>query len=335
MAHADCERFEALLDRVVGDDGALDVEPEAFLADHPVLCRRCALSRGLYEGMLGVDSAAAPHEAGDDAWVDSVVTAAQERPEGGRSVWWSSRAAAVAAIVLAIGSAAAMVVLAWFNGPGRNDASRVPNDEDESGQEREIPEHAAAPTESAWGEDGASAVERITTGYGAVSDAPSSNETAEEVAVSELDDPPIGETRSEPALAAEGSTDRRLSIEALLERARRCRVDQDWSGEAAAYELLIETYPGSPEAILCRVPLGQVRLEQLEQPGHALVSFRDYTALAPEGPLLEEARWGEADALYELGRTEEAQDAVQRFLDHHPSSLYAPRAAERLEIGGE
>ncbi len=334
MAHSDCERYEALLDRVVGDEGALDVEQKAFVADHPIRCRRCAASRGLYEGMLGLESATAPHEAGDEAWVDSVLAVAQESPRSGRRVWMVSRAAAVAAIVLAIGSAAAMVALAWFNGPGRNDPSLDTDGEDMGGHEPEIPQRAASPAESARIEDGGSEVERFVPGHGAAASTPSSDDAAEEVPLTQRDELPHSETKAEPALA-EGSTERGPSIEELLERARRCRVEQDWSGEAAAYELLIETYPESQEAILCRVPLGQVRLEQLEQPGQALASFRDYTVLAPDGPLLEEARWGEADALHELGRAEEAQDAVRRFLDHHPRSLYAPRAAERLEDGGE
>jgi hypothetical protein len=134
--------------------------------------------------------------------------------------------------------------------------------------------------------------------------------------------------------ATDGAAQPPPAVAELLARARQCRVHGDWAGAAAAYEQVISEHLGSSESTMCLVPLGQIQLERLGQPQQALESFREYANRAPAGPLLEEAEWGEAGALGALGRAGEERQTLQRFLEHHPGSLYVSQANERLGSGG-
>jgi len=329
MAQSDCDRLDAILDRVVGDEGALRSEDMAFLAKHPLTCPSCALSIGLYEEMVRLDVAGQPATTDGEDWLDTVVVAAQERRTTGRFLRAGGLTSAAAVIVLVVVPAAALIVLATVVWPERLDDPRdraLSTDRDTNVVNTDVDAHTIEPAQ------------RDNTGQAlpdtAADDAVPPVEPADRTRVARVDDQGVGEADPGPGLP-DGSAADRPAISTLLAEARQRRAGQDWHGEAAAYQLLIETHPESSEATLCLVPLGQVQLEQLDQPELALASFRGYVHNAPAGLLLEEAQWGEAEALYQLGRGDEARDALQRFLDHHPGSLYAPRAIERLESGGE
>lgn len=120
-------------------------------------------------------------------------------------------------------------------------------------------------------------------------------------------------------------------IPGLLQAARESRFNGDWTGAATAYQDLIAAYPDSPEALTCLVPLGQLQLQQLGQPEAALTSFSHYARNASQGALLEEAEWGIAQCLRELGRVDDEHLTLTVFRDHHPDSVYAAEVQVRLE----
>ncbi len=137
---------------------------------------------------------------------------------------------------------------------------------------------------------------------------------------------------AEPVAAAASEP----SMEMLLDTVRRCRLRGDWSGAAGAYAQLIGTYPGTEEALTSHVLLGWIQLEHLGRPQAALESFEAYLRGAQTGPLREEAEWGMALALSELGRQEEERAALQAFIEHNEGSLHATEAAQRLgKLRGE
>ena len=131
--------------------------------------------------------------------------------------------------------------------------------------------------------------------------------------------------------ADDGSHPEHSRIAAMLDDARSHRNRGEWDAAVDAYAELIETYPESSDAETCRVAMGEIQLKHLGAPQSALESFQSYIAGAGHAALLEEAEWGAACALEQLGEAERERGALRDFVAHHPDSLYAPRARTRLE----
>ncbi|MBI5486528.1 MAG: FecR domain-containing protein [Deltaproteobacteria bacterium] len=116
----------------------------------------------------------------------------------------------------------------------------------------------------------------------------------------------------------------------LLAEARRRREAGDWAGAAAAYEDLATRFPDSGEARATLVPLGQLRLERLDDATGALRAFDEYLAKSPAGALGEEALWGRIQALRRLARPVDEATALREFAAGHPASLRIGEARRRL-----
>jgi len=140
-----------------------------------------------------------------------------------------------------------------------------------------------------------------------------------------------GDTRSleppSPPSAGMGEPASKPSAAALLERARRELARAQPRQALAVYEQLRSTYPTSVEARTVLVTMGKLELD-LAQPRRALAHFEAY--LRDGGALAPEARAGQARALRALGRKEEEQRALQRYLAAHPNGFEAPSFAKRL-----
>ncbi|MBN1773408.1 MAG: FecR domain-containing protein [Deltaproteobacteria bacterium] len=115
----------------------------------------------------------------------------------------------------------------------------------------------------------------------------------------------------------------------FLAAARRLRLAQDWLGAVSVYGELIAAFPSSAESRIALVTLGQIRLEHLRDAEAALQAFEEYLA-GPATDLAEEAAWGRARALRELGREAEEGEALRVFLARHPASLWTQEAQVRL-----
>ncbi len=120
------------------------------------------------------------------------------------------------------------------------------------------------------------------------------------------------------------------SAEELLARANEARRAGQYQAATRLYRTLQRTYPASREAAVSRVTLGRLLLDGAGEPAGALREFEAYLARSPSGVLAEEARVGRALALGRLGRAVEEQDAWRDLLTHHPDSLHAERARQRL-----
>ncbi|MBI4917479.1 MAG: FecR domain-containing protein [Acidobacteria bacterium] len=141
--------------------------------------------------------------------------------------------------------------------------------------------------------------------------------------------PTAGTAASDPVAPPAAPTPREL-----LDAARRLRIASDWPGAAAAYEELVARHPDSGEAHVALVPLGQLRLERLDDAAGALRAFDDYLRQDATAPLAEEASWGRIESLRRLGRPAEEADALRGFLAEHPASLRLGEARRRLaELG--
>jgi ferric-dicitrate binding protein FerR (iron transport regulator) len=116
----------------------------------------------------------------------------------------------------------------------------------------------------------------------------------------------------------------------LIRRARERVKVQDWAEAVALYRQIERDYPSQPEAVTVRVPLAEIELDHLGSPGTALTDYRHYLAVAPNGPLAEDAFWGVCSALRQLGRKQDEATALTEFLRRFPQSLHAPSAKVRI-----
>ncbi len=130
----------------------------------------------------------------------------------------------------------------------------------------------------------------------------------------------------EPSVA-----DARRARAALLSTAQAHVEEGDRGRAIKAYRKLVDDHAGSSEARLARVSLGRLYLED-GQGSKALVQFRKYLKRSG-GQLREEALYGEIRALRSLGRKAAEQEAIERFLDAHPRSIYAAGLRRRLDDG--
>ena len=79
---------------------------------------------------------------------------------------------------------------------------------------------------------------------------------------------------------------------------------------------------------MAKISLGKLLLA-MGQASEAEALFTSYVASG--GTLQEEAMVGQAEALEQMGRTELERAAWQTLLQRYPSSVYAPRARQRLQ----
>lgn len=118
-----------------------------------------------------------------------------------------------------------------------------------------------------------------------------------------------------------------LSASQLFAAANAARVRGDVPSTLALYEALETNFPASSEASSAHLSLGMLYLRQ-RQPERALQSFQ---LAAGNAPASAEVLWGEAQALRQLGRSQEEKDALSELLKRHPEAAYAAAARKRLK----
>jgi tetratricopeptide (TPR) repeat protein len=116
---------------------------------------------------------------------------------------------------------------------------------------------------------------------------------------------------------------------AILSRATQARVSGETAAAMRDFNLVIERFPGTPEAALSHAALGRLQLDRGDAAA-ALASFDAY--LASKHQLLrEDAQGSRAIALQALGRFDEERAAWEAVLHDYPQGVFAPRARTRLD----
>ena len=337
----DCGQFEELLDGLVTGDRALSPGEQDFVDGHRGHCERCALSASLFEELGRAGDGAGPSEASLELQARRIVVEEEWRRHRARARRWRIAASLgpVAIVLTAAGAAVALSLAGVLPWTLERTDSVEPG---EPGGIQPVPP-PPAPVESPPVEPAPAGTrpEVTDTGDRPSAEPPRRHEGREGipaggggsgVEIATAPEVALAETRSPPEGAEGGPPP---SIEVLLDRARRARLDGDWAGSADAYGELIVLHEGTPEAATCLVSLGQLQLAQLDRPGDALESFRTYLAQTEQGPLAEEAGWGAAEALRRLGREGDERIALESLLASHPDGVYSNEARTRLgELGG-
>jgi outer membrane protein assembly factor BamD (BamD/ComL family) len=99
------------------------------------------------------------------------------------------------------------------------------------------------------------------------------------------------------------------------------RARGQYAACAQLYRRLWSEFPGSEEAKVSMISLGELELVDNRSPVAALAAFDAYLGVG--GSLEREARFGKIRALRALDRREEAEAETKRFLRDYPSSSQA------------
>jgi tetratricopeptide (TPR) repeat protein len=137
----------------------------------------------------------------------------------------------------------------------------------------------------------------------------------------ELYSTPAPSARDDQPRSSTGETPAKLFAEA-----NRARRSGQLTQATALYQELQRRHPSAVEARAADIALGM--LYSGRSPTLALSHFRQY--LQRGGPLALEALWGQAQALSDLGRPEEAREVYRALLTRYPRSTYANAASAKL-----
>lgn len=119
--------------------------------------------------------------------------------------------------------------------------------------------------------------------------------------------------------------------EEILAAAQRKLDEEDWYDAAELFELFLRNHPGSAQAPLAKIRLGDARFG-LEEYLVARAHYEDVVQDFPASSWVEEARWGIARCSYASVRpwdrdpteTERALGLLEEFRVDHPSSRFLP-----------
>jgi hypothetical protein len=116
----------------------------------------------------------------------------------------------------------------------------------------------------------------------------------------------------------------------LLRQARQAKRVGQFQTAAELYEKLISSSTDSnEERTVALVFLGQLRLNQLNDPNGAIEPLETY--LRSGGSMEPEARVMRIQALHELNRANDEAVAIEEYLNHHPRNFDAKRLRARLD----
>jgi TolA-binding protein len=121
-----------------------------------------------------------------------------------------------------------------------------------------------------------------------------------------------------------------LTASELFANAARARREGNLDEALRLYTSLQHRYPGAPESRAADISLAMIQLGRGADAA-SLEHFQRYLRHSPNGELVPEALWGEAEALRKLGRSEQARRVLSDLLQRFPDSTYAAAARARLE----
>lgn len=135
-------------------------------------------------------------------------------------------------------------------------------------------------------------------------------------------------TASAPKPATEPAA--AVPVEDLLRLANEQRRGQHWREADALYQRVLRVHAHTPAAYVAGVASATLHLERLDDPRGALRLYQTALAAQPHGSLAAEARYGLADTYHALGDKAAEAQALRDFISEHADSPLRPRAAARL-----
>ncbi|HEY4187993.1 MAG TPA: FecR family protein [Polyangia bacterium] len=144
---------------------------------------------------------------------------------------------------------------------------------------------------------------------------------------------PLASRPADPRVTTPSPSHFPESAESLLAAADEARLAGRAREGAALLRRLLDDHRSDPRAPFAAFTLGRVLLMELAQPGAAAAAFAEARALAPAGPLAEDALAREAEAWAKAGDRERARARAREYLRLHPDGRRVE--AMRALGGGE
>ena len=119
-----------------------------------------------------------------------------------------------------------------------------------------------------------------------------------------------------------------IDAAALLSDADRARIGGRFEEGASLLRRLVRDYPNDQRAPLAAFSLGRLLLGELGRPAEAAQSFARARALAPGGPLAEDALARETEAWARAGDPDRAQARAAEYLRAYPNGRRAADVSE-------
>jgi tetratricopeptide (TPR) repeat protein len=117
----------------------------------------------------------------------------------------------------------------------------------------------------------------------------------------------------------------------LLKKARQLRKDKDWDAALKVYGQIVDQHPGSGEAGVAEISLGEIHLESKGNPAEALKYFNAYRKANPAGSLFKEASYGAIRCYRKMGQADKESAEIEKFLKQFPDDFYSEKLKQRLE----
>jgi transmembrane sensor len=138
-------------------------------------------------------------------------------------------------------------------------------------------------------------------------------------------------TKSYELLQRHGKNAVRDDVGELLLSADVARLSGHPSSAEPALRQVLRRHPRDSRAPLAAFTLGRVLLDELERPVEAAEMFATARALAPAGPLAQDALGREVESWARAGRADRAKSLARAYLNAYPNS---PRAKAVKHYGG-
>ncbi len=109
----------------------------------------------------------------------------------------------------------------------------------------------------------------------------------------------------------------------MLELADAARFSGHVREAVTPLDRLRRKFRSDPRAALAAFELGRLRMDSLGDPSGALEAFADAIALAPSGPVREDAQARQVQAFEAVGDTTRCAQARDAYLARFPNGIHA------------
>jgi outer membrane protein assembly factor BamD (BamD/ComL family) len=116
----------------------------------------------------------------------------------------------------------------------------------------------------------------------------------------------------------------------MLHEADAANRDRAWIMAIGRYKRLVKAHPDNTESQIAHISLGNIYLEKVGDAHQARRWFAQYRRRFPNGPLGQEALYGEIQSLKTLGATGEEAALIERFLSRFPKAVQTAKLQKRL-----
>ena len=104
-----------------------------------------------------------------------------------------------------------------------------------------------------------------------------------------------------------------------LRAAEKLAAEKDYTGALAAYQSIVDTKPGTPEARQAQLAIGELSIEHMNQPAEGIKAYKAVIAAAPESDEAADAHYGLGMHYYRAKDYKTAQTQFDTIVNQFPN----------------